>query len=60
MTHDLDVCVCGCYRKNHIDGAGLCRLCTYANGELYDRCTGFRLAYPAQTDFEFDSSITLT
>jgi len=41
--NELDVCVCGDYRKNHLDGKGLCKLCSYG-GVIELRCTGFRLA----------------
>jgi hypothetical protein len=31
---DLDTCVCGDYRRDHVDGHGPCRF----NGRIFDPC----------------------
>jgi hypothetical protein len=42
INNDFDICECGCYRKNHLYGKGLCRVCSFT-GTIIGRCTGFRL-----------------
>jgi len=39
MAHDLDVCACGHWRKEHAGGSGRCR-----HPHLRPGCRGFRLA----------------
>ena len=47
--HPLDICYCGDYRKDHIDGKDACKFSIGARGDGHSgagRCDRFVFAYP--------------
>jgi hypothetical protein len=50
QQHPKDVCECGDYRRQHIDGTGACVLNSLGHGAPGYRCNKFRVQQYAPVD----------
>ena len=50
IPHDLDLCECGDYRRDHKGGTGACNLNGLGHGMTGYRCNRFRFSLPATAE----------